>query len=72
MLLARGQFCDFIGERYVPMLISDQGVPIVKKYLTSSFESIPGQGHLWNCQQLAAKILKAVEESGEAEAAMLM
>jgi hypothetical protein len=63
-------FCYYQSERYIPMLISDQGVPIVKRFLPSSCEAIPDhdQGHLWDCHKLAAKILKAVEEAGEEEA----
>lgn len=51
----------------MPMLISDQGVPTVKRYLKSGTESISVQGPPWNCHLLASKILKAIEASGECE-----
>jgi hypothetical protein len=63
-------FCYYRSERYIPVLISDQGVPIVKRFLPSNCKAIPDrdQGHLWDCHKLAAKILKAVKAAGEEEA----
>ena len=51
-----------VDERYVPMLIADQGIPIIKKYFKLSTDMMCSQGVPWNCQSLAFKILSAVED----------